>query len=99
MTDYTAGSEYYADSEWGSTEEQFPEWQEFWDENAQAKYWYNSITGEASWTRPAVLGDDQSVTSSVTATAGGADDWVSYIDETTGQEYWFNSVTGESSWA
>ena len=120
MTDYTvdtygSAADYYTDSEWGSGGEQFPEWQEFWDESAQAKYWqvfrrfcpfgyilcpltfrctfdlprpcrYNNLTGEASWTRPAALGDDQSVTSSVTAPAGSSDDWVSYIDETTGQE-------------
>mmetsp|Transcript_20794 Transcript_20794/g.29896 ORF Transcript_20794/g.29896 Transcript_20794/m.29896 type:complete len:1152 (-) Transcript_20794:76-3531(-) len=27
-------------------------WQEFWDDNAQAKYWYHSVTGEATWICP-----------------------------------------------
>jgi len=28
------------------------EWQEFYDESARAKYWFNQVTGEASWTQP-----------------------------------------------
>ena len=28
------------------------DWQEYWDDNAQAKYYYNEATGEASWTKP-----------------------------------------------
>ena len=27
-------------------------WEEQWDENAQARYWYHSITGEATWINP-----------------------------------------------
>lgn len=27
-------------------------WQEYWDENARAKYWYHSVTGEATWICP-----------------------------------------------
>ena len=27
-------------------------WQEFYDDSAQAKYWYNAATGEASWVQP-----------------------------------------------
>jgi hypothetical protein len=54
MTDYSTDYSYesggeYTDSEYGDNNE----WQEFWDESAQAKYWYNYNTGEASWTRPA----------------------------------------------
>ncbi len=30
------------------------DWQEYWDEQAQAIYWYNHTTGEASWTSPAL---------------------------------------------
>lgn len=30
------------------------DWQEYWDEQAQAIYWYNHSTGEASWTSPAL---------------------------------------------
>ena len=61
MTDYTMDSygggndSFY--SEYGGSDEAYPEWQEFWDESAQAKYWYNNITGEASWTKPPELGN------------------------------------------
>ena len=82
-------------SEYGGSDEAYPEWQEFWDESAQAKYWYNNITGEASWTKPPELaGDDASVTSinpAVAAGPGGADDWVSYIDETTGAKLTYDT--------
>ena len=27
-------------------------WEEQWDENAQARYWYHSLTGEATWVNP-----------------------------------------------
>lgn len=32
------------------------EWVEYWDENAQASYFYNIRTQEASWTRPVTAG-------------------------------------------
>lgn len=86
-------------------------WQEYWDEQAQAKYWYNNATGEASWTKPddqLLLdnGDDQSLASTSLGTSGRvvlagqaqASEWVAYIDEGTGQEYWYNTATGETSW-
>ncbi len=28
------------------------DWQEFYDDTAQAKYWFNKVTGEASWKSP-----------------------------------------------
>ena len=28
------------------------EWIQYWDEEAKARYWYNPITGEASWIKP-----------------------------------------------
>ncbi|KAG6966118.1 hypothetical protein JG687_00005016 [Phytophthora cactorum] len=36
----------------GSEETKADEWVEYWDENAQASYFYNIRTQEASWTRP-----------------------------------------------
>jgi hypothetical protein len=38
----------------GTTKEPEPgeEWMEYWDDAAQAYYYFNSITHEASWTRP-----------------------------------------------
>eukprot|EP01041_Mallomonas_annulata_P005871 gene5871-11861_t len=112
MTDYSTdhdGSEgNYTDSEFGDTASG---WQEFWDEQAQAKYWYNYETGEATWTRPEELesnagasvntSDSISIPDVSAATTGvvtGGSEWVSYVDADTGQEYWYNSVTGETSW-
>jgi len=28
------------------------DWEEFFDANAKAKYWFNKVTGEASWINP-----------------------------------------------
>ena len=47
MTDYT--SDTYNDN-YSSTYDDYDggensEWQEFWDEQAQGKYWYNNISG------------------------------------------------------
>ena len=28
------------------------DWEEYWDDQAQAKYWYNHLTGEATWIKP-----------------------------------------------
>ena len=39
----------------GSTNKNKPnvvEWEEFWDDNANAKYYYNHKTGEANWIKP-----------------------------------------------
>ena len=45
MTDYTCDS--FNGSRGGSDngDADYPEWQEFWDEQAQGKYWYNNISG------------------------------------------------------
>ena len=50
MTDYSTDN-YESGGESYGTESYGP-WQEYWDESAQAKYWYNNETGEASWTIP-----------------------------------------------
>ena len=95
-TDYTSGaeSEY---SEWHND----GDWQEYWDDNAQAKYYYNEATGEASWTKPEGMQDaPQGAGMNVPASARQMpEEWVSYVDEATGQEYWYNSITGETAWA
>lgn len=30
-----------------------PKWEEYYDDAAQATYWYNTQTGEATWIKPA----------------------------------------------
>lgn len=98
MTDYStdAGEESGYESEYGH--QNASPWQEFWDEQAQAKYWYNEATGEASWTKPEDVGGGSKPGSARGAGRLG-DDWVSYIDDETDQEYWYNAITGETSWA
>ena len=101
MTDYStdAGEESGYESEYGIANHSGnggSPWQEYWDEQAQAKYWYNQETGEASWTRPDTASRPGSARSGVKNS--GADDWVSYIDPDTDQEYWYNAATGETSW-
>lgn len=98
MTDYSTDNYESGNESYGT--ETFGPWQEYWDESAQAKYWYNNETGEASWTIPEEFNSTSNSTSgSVTAgTNSGYGDWVSYIDEATGQEYWYNPTTGETSW-
>jgi len=33
-------------------QQQQGDWDEYWDDNAQAKYWFNRVTGEAQWVNP-----------------------------------------------
>ena len=84
-------------------------WQEYFDEGAQAKYWYNPSTGEASWVPPqssANSSANRSRKNSAKLTAKevpaaayeAPDDWISYLDAETQQEYWYNTKTGETSW-
>ena len=42
-------------------------WQEFYDDSAQAKYWYNAATGEASWVQPEEGKQGASISSSPTS--------------------------------
>ena len=98
MTDYSA--DLNDNSVADNTDSEYGDgslgWQEFWDEQAQAKYWYNYSTGEATWTKPEGLEDNDS--NSIDSNNVNVDNWVSYVDEETGQEYWYNTATGETSW-
>ncbi|CAM9884634.1 unnamed protein product, partial [Hapterophycus canaliculatus] len=72
-------------------------WTECLDEASGATYYYNVVTGEAVWEKPAELSDKSQP-------AGGVpqfdrpEEWVCYLDETSGEEYWFNLSTGETHW-
>lgn len=109
VTDYS--TDYESGGDFSEAGENSSPWGEYWDEQAQAKYWYNSETGEATWTKPAAMSvggiysarsSSNSTSSSVPPSARNGksgNEWISYIDEATGQEYWYNSVTGETSWS
>ena len=54
MTDCTSDSNN--NSQNGSEAgDELPEWQEFWDEQAQGKYWYNNISGEIQYPHKSLL--------------------------------------------
>jgi len=59
LTDFSSDHHHHVDYGYGYDGEDgsslATEWQEYWDEQAQAKYWYNNYTGEASWTMPETL--------------------------------------------
>ncbi len=54
-------SAYYSGASGGSIDGGYQnssaidEWTEQWDDQAQARYWYNSRTKEATWTQPVEL--------------------------------------------
>lgn len=52
---------------------QLGEWIEYWDDEAQSYYYYNSVTHEASWTPPeGLMALDNSSTSGTGARAAEA---------------------------
>lgn len=70
VTDYSTdldSNSYFSDGEYLEDE-----WQEYWDEAAQAKYWYNNQTGEATWTLPESLAANSSSYSFSTSSYGSA---------------------------
>ena len=66
-------------------------WLEYWDESADARYWYNQVTHEASWTKPPE--DDLAAIADAIVPPGP--DWTAAIDKNSGRETWINDATGE----
>ena len=62
------------------------------DESADARYWYNVITHEASWTKPPE--DDLDALAQNIVVPPGPD-WTAAIDNKSGRETWVNDATGE----
>ena len=68
------------------------------DESAQARYWYNQITQEASWVEP----DPNDVVKALEEPEPDPEgmvppgpNWTAAIDDQTGKETWVNDATGE----
>jgi hypothetical protein len=81
------------------------DWEEQWDDQAQARYWFNNATQEASWTEPEgwaaaqQQGDGEAWGDGYGAAEGaGLGEWVSYLDDESGAEYWVNDATGETTY-
>ena len=47
------------------------QWQKVWDENESAYYYYNNITGESQWEKPALLPGTTAEEDDAAAIAGG----------------------------
>ena len=74
-------------------------WLEYWDESAQARYWYNQVTQEASWVEPDPDSWKAPEAPVTEATEEGVvppgPNWTAAIDDQTGKETWVNDATGE----
>ena len=101
------GSEYHDEGGyWDEHHQWVSDWEEQWDDQAQARYWFNNTTQEASWTEPEgwaasqahAQANDEWGDGYVAATGAGAGEWVSYLNDETGDEYWVNDTTGETSY-
>eukprot|EP00753_Platysulcus_tardus_P001382 PLAT11314.1.p1 GENE.PLAT11314.1~~PLAT11314.1.p1 ORF type:complete len:1096 (+),score=456.19 PLAT11314.1:51-3338(+) len=67
-------------------------WRQSMDPKTGAAYWFNSATGESSWTNPLAGGGG------MMSVGGGAAGWSPATDPATGATYWVNDATGESRW-
>eukprot|EP00903_Cladosiphon_okamuranus_P009886 g9390.t1 len=72
-------------------------WTECIDEASGATYYYNVVTGEAVWEKPAELARKTEMVAGVPQFER-PEEWVCYLDENSGEEYWFNVTTGETHW-
>ena len=73
-------------------------WLEYWDESAQARYWYNQITPEASWVEPDpndVVKAPEEPEPDPEGMVPPGPNWTAAIDDQTGKETWVNDATGE----
>lgn len=66
-------------------------WVELLDEQSGCVYYFNLVTRESVWERPAAL--EQA------AEEEAASEWVQYWDENVGAAYYYNQNTGEATWA
>mmetsp|Transcript_11621 Transcript_11621/g.14007 ORF Transcript_11621/g.14007 Transcript_11621/m.14007 type:complete len:476 (-) Transcript_11621:116-1543(-) len=83
------------------------EWVQLWDEEVESNYYYNQLTGEASWIRPEELGAElesgaggggDSTVSSMGGSTCLDGNWERYWDEDAAAHYLHNTTTGETRW-
>ena len=85
-------------------------WQSIVDPESGETYFWNTQTGEASWSAPAgweppaageVVASDPTAAAApaASAVAGTAVHWERRIDPESGEEYFWNTQTGEASWS
>lgn len=77
-------------------------WIQMWDEEVESNYYYNQLTGEASWIRPEEVAEDVFGGDSVVSSLGGAsiidESWDRYWDDEAAAYYLHNATTGETKW-
>lgn len=76
-------------------------WIQMWDEEVESNYYYNQLTGEASWIRPEEVAEDVGTGDSIVSSLGGAsivDEWDRYWDDEAAAYYLHNATTGETKW-
>jgi outer membrane protein assembly factor BamB len=75
-----------------------PGWRAAMDKERGAVYYYNSETGETTWTRPTTAAVVAQAAVSQVEELETAPGWEQVTDETTGEVYFYNAETQESSW-
>lgn len=84
------------------------DWQESLDPASGNPFYYNSKTGESSWTRPAAPEPAPATSSSAqpaaassqaaTQAGGLAEGWTEHVDPGSGKTFYYKVATGETSW-
>lgn len=78
-------------------------WTEKVDPNSGKAYYYNKVTKETTWTRPAAMAahteavSQPSVPPAVTPPAG-KEEWVPKVDPASGKTYYYNKATKATTW-
>ena len=86
--------------------EEASQWTVGWDETYQAEFFYNTVTEETVWDKPAclvALQSQEDVTVDETdettqAASSNPDNWTVEWDSSYNCDFYFNTVTEESSW-
>jgi len=72
-----------------------PEWQTKTDPKTGNEFYFNNLTKQVSWTRPAALGG---VAAPQPAAAAEGVQFEEKVDPSSGQTYCVNTATGECQW-
>ena len=67
-------------------------WVEAVDPDSNSIYWYNTVSGEATWEKPADVEAIEDIVSVATNV------WVEAVDPDSNLMYWYNTVSGEATW-
>lgn len=75
-----------------NTNNNTPVWSKF-ETPAGLKYYYNSVTKESTYEKPAGFVSPQERSTSLDQETANPSQWKEYIDKATGKKYYFNGVT------